>query len=196
MSKVRVVVAAVLLVGSLAACASGSDDEDTTFTSPPVPPSSTGDTCSDPTNDVTRDAGTAPDVGGEPAGVDLITASATLEGDQVVVQFTTNGEIAALSSPSFVVAQGNPYDPFSFEVRAVRDDASATWNLTLITWSQAEQRRSIVTSTTVAANTLSFVLPKDVLPPLANYLSFGATAEVDGAIVFDDCSSLIPPTSG
>lgn len=195
MSKVRFVVAALLLVGLLAACSSGSDGGEDASTSMPTPPSSSGDSCTDPTGDVTGDSGPVVDAVGGAAGIDLAAAAATLDGDRVVVRFTTAGVIDEAVSPSFVVAQGNPYDPFSFEVRAVRDDATSAWKVILITWSQSEQRRPLDVPTTVAGNTLSFALARELLPPLANYLSFGATARVGGAVVFDDCSSLLPPTS-
>ncbi|WP_208027617.1 hypothetical protein [Rhabdothermincola sediminis] len=197
MSKIRVVLASGLLACLLGACASGSGSEDQQASQPPspTPPSSTGDTCSDPANDLALDPGMETGTGGL-EGIDLTTASATLEGDQLVVRFVTNGDIAAVPSPTFVVAQGDPFGPFSFELRASRDDTTSTWTVTLITWSQREERRPIPTDTTVAADTLSFRVPAESLPPIANYLSFGATAKVGDELAADDCSNLFPTTTG
>jgi hypothetical protein len=196
-SKVRVVLASGLLACLLGACASGTGSEDQQAGQPPspTPPSSTGDTCSDPLNDLARDPGMEAGTDGL-EGIDLATASATLEGDQLVVRFVTNGDIAAVPSPTFVVAQGDPFGPFSFELRASRDDTTSTWTVTLITWSQREERRPIPIEPTVAADTLSFRVPAGSLPPIANYLSFGATSKVGDKLASDDCSNLFPTTTG
>jgi hypothetical protein len=191
-------VVSIFMVGLLASCGGGTDEGVDVPTPPPTPPSSTGDFCTDPTGDLSSDASADEGTGSAPAGLDIVSASAELGADRVVVRFDTNGEIASLVSPTFVVAQGNPFDALSFELRVVRDDSTATWAITLITWAEGEQRRSIVTEPVVSGSTLEFEVPTEALPPLANYLLFGATAEVDGqGIVFDDCSSLdVAPTPG
>jgi hypothetical protein len=182
---VVVAVAGVLVAGC-------SDDDDPTTAPPPSQtlPSSTGDRCDDPVGDLTLGTASAPRA--DPPGVDLVEAVADLDDDQLVVTITTAGAIDSAPSPSFIVGQGLPFEPFSFEIRLVRDDATGSWATTVITWPQVEQQRAIAVQPTVEGATITFTVPSSELPPLANYLTFGSSSRLpDGTgIVIDDCSSL------
>jgi hypothetical protein len=193
--RVMAVLAFGLLV-TAAACSGDEGDDDTTPPPTQTIPSSTGDECADPVGDLTLGSSSEPRA--EPAGIDIVEASAVLSDDQLDVRFTTAGPINLVPAPSFVIAQGIPFQPLSFEVRVVRDEQTGNWGVTIITWPQEEQQRAVLTQPVVDNNTISFSLPASELPPLANYLSFGATSDVpDVGVVIDDCSSLNqPPTTG
>jgi hypothetical protein len=187
-------------VGAVMACllvVACSDDDDPTTTPPPSQtfPSSTGDECADPVGDLSLRS--EPEPLSEPSGVDIVESVAELVGDDLEVTFTTVGSIASAPSPTFVVGQGVPFEPFSFEVRAVRDDATDNWAVTVFTWPQAEQRRAIAVQPVVTDNTIVFSVPAAELPPLANSLTFGASSRLpgDAGIVIDDCSSLSQTTT-
>jgi hypothetical protein len=162
-------------------------------------PSSDGDECVDAEGDLSADASAAEGVGSDPAGIDLVRASALAEGDDLVVRFETVGPIEEAPDPSFVVAQGTAGDELGFEIRAVRGE-TGNWALTLIRWDeQGEQRTSITDPVVVEGNTLSYSVPLSSLPPLALYLAFGSTARVPGVgTVFDECSPFddAPTTTG
>lgn len=192
--------AASMLVAVLATagCSGSSEGDDEPTPSMPVVPSSDGDSCEDQVGDLSADARAQSGTGTEPAGIDIVAASTRLDGDDLVITFTTAGPIDSTASPMFAVAQGNPFGPLSFEVRTEREGASGGWSTTLITWDQSEQRRSIVSQPTVDGATITWSIPAEDLPPLASLMLFGATAaDVAGALVFDDCSALSSaPTVG
>lgn len=180
----------VLVVGLAAACSSGdkgSEATATTTTSTLVP-SSTGDSCTDPTGDLDLPAGVSAATVGL-SGVDLVSASATVDGDQLAVKMTMAGPIDAAPAATYVVAQGDPLGALSFELRMVH--GTDGWKTTLVTWpGQVETRQQVPVTPTVDGSTLTSTVPLSSLPPIALAMNFGATATVNDAIVVDDCSSL------
>lgn len=181
--------AAVVLAGSgLAACggSSGGDDAVPEATIPVS--SSTGDSCTDATGDLDLPAGVPASTPGL-TGIDIVSASATVEGDQLDVSMTMAGPIDAAPAATYVVAQGDPLGALSFELRMVH--GTDGWTTTLITWPRAVETRTKVPITPkVDGATLTVSVPLEGLPPIALALQFGAAAEVGDALVIDDCSSL------
>lgn len=181
----------------LAASCSSDDDGDPTAASTPTLPQSDGDVCDDPASDITADV-KADGVGAEPAGIDIVRARAELtDDDQLDVRFTTVGPTTETPGTTFIVAQGTPFTPLAFELRATAGEGGA-WRVETVTWDTAERKTSVPVSPIVTGETLSFTVPMDGLPPLGLYLSFGASSELDGVgRVLDDCSSLATaPTVG
>ncbi|MCU0311473.1 MAG: hypothetical protein MUE36_11090 [Acidimicrobiales bacterium] len=192
LAALAVVVGLVVTSVGSAGC-SGSDDGDAAAPSTSaVVPSSSGDRCDDPTGDLDVPAGVPPEVLPALAGIDLVTAEATVEGEQLAVRFEVVGPVADVPDPTFVVAQGDPLDPLSFELRIAR--RADQWQVTLITWPDAREKRQLVAAPVTAADgTVAVDVPLAGLPPIALTLQFGATAEVSPSIVvFDDCSNLNP----
>lgn len=200
-------VAVSLVLGALVATSctddGGSSASTTSTTADAVDqiPSSDGDGCKDATGDIGDVAGTSVQQGSltEPAGIDLVSASATVNGPNLDVVYTTAGPIDEVPNVEFYLAQGEPLKPVSFEARVARE-ALGAWTFTYITWDTgSEVRTQLAVTPTVDGDTLSYSLPLDQLKPIANYLAFGVSAEVaDGAdkddapdVVFDDCSSLV-----
>jgi hypothetical protein len=155
-------------------------------------PSSSGDRCTDPVGDLDIPPGVDPAVIPTLAGVDLVTGVAEVEGDVLAVEFTVAGAIADVPDPTFVVAQGDPLQPLSFELRLTRRDGQ--WQALLITWPDGkEQRQAIATPIVVGEQTVGVDVPLASLPPIALSMQFGAASEVArNVIVIDDCSSLNP----
>lgn len=188
MKKLASLVVMLALAGSFSACSSDEPDDETISSQPSVP-SSTGDQCEDPVGDLTADAKTE-GVGTEPAGVDITAASAEVQGEDLVVSFTTAGPIDQTPGTTFAVAQGTPFSALAFEMRATATDTGA-WDVKLITWDAAERSTSVPVRPTVSGNTMTFTVPMRSLPALALYIQFGASAVLEGAgRVVDDCSSL------
>jgi hypothetical protein len=187
----------VVLLLVAASCSSDEPSDENTANQPTVP-AATGDRCVDPTGDISADA-KATGVGTEPPGIDLVDSSAELseDGEELTVRFTTAGPVSQTPGTTFVVAQGTPFTPLAFEMRAVADDGG-NWAINVITWDSQERSTSVPQKPTINANTLSFTVPMGSLPPLALYQQFGASAELEGVgRVIDDCSSLTTaPTVG
>jgi hypothetical protein len=188
----------VLLGGALVACSSnGASDGAASANQPTVPPAN-GDRCQDPAGDLSSDA-KATGLGTDPPGIDLTAGSTVLsDDDELTVSFTTAGPITETPGTTFVVAQGTPYTPLAFEMRATAKDGGA-WDINVITWNTSEQSASVPVKPTVAGNQLTFTVPMASLPPLGLYQQFGTSAVVDGVAgrVIDDCSSLTTaPTVG
>lgn len=186
----RVALAVAALVATVAVgCGSPAQTgPEVAATSTPVL-SSNGDSCTDPTGDL--DVTTAVDARtlATLAGIDLTDASATVNGDNLDVSFTTAGPINLVPGASFVVAQGEPLQPLGFELRAT--DEPAGWTVLLITWPQNEKRTPLAITPTVEGNRLTYPVALSVLPPIARALQFGTTVTLpDGNVVIDDCSSL------
>lgn len=183
---------------ALGACSSNDSTDDGANASQPTVPSATGDQCQDPTGDLSSDT-KATGLGTDPPGIDLTAGSTVLsDDDQLAVSFTTAGPITQTPGTTFIVAQGTPYTPLAFEVRATAKDGGA-WDINVITWTTSEQSKSLPVKPTVAGNQLTFTVPMETLPPLGLYQQFGASALVDGVDgrVIDDCSSLsTAPTVG
>jgi hypothetical protein len=181
--------AALVVAGAgLTACggSSGGDDAVPEATIPVS--SSTGDSCTDATGDLDLPAGVPASTPGL-TGIDIVSASATVEGDQLDVSMTMAGPIDAAPAATYVVAQGDPLGALSFELRMVH--GTDGWTTTLITWPRSVETRTKVPITPkVDGATLTVSVPLEGLPPIALALQFGAAAEVGDALVIDDCSSL------
>ena len=173
-------------VGGLAGCS--SDDGDAAPSSSAVTlPDSTGDQCTDPTGDLDLPVGVAADTPGL-SGIDLVESSATVNGDQLDISITTAGPMEGLAA-TYVVAQGDPLGALSFELRMVHGDDG--WSSTLVTWPGGKEQRQKVAVTPVASgSTLTASIPTSSLPAVALAMQFGASGEVGGQLVIDDCSSL------
>ena len=178
-----------LLLGLGAGCSSDDKGSDATSTSSStLVPSSSGDTCTDPTGDLDLPVGVTAATPGL-SGIDLVSASATVDGDQLVVSMTAAGPVDAAPAATYVVAQGDPLGQLSFELRLVH--GTDGWTTTLITWpSQVETRQKLPITPKIDGATISTALPLSSLPPIALAMQFGTSAEVDGQVVVDDCSSL------
>jgi hypothetical protein len=177
----------LLGVGGLVGCS--SDDGDAASPSSVVTlPDSTGDACSDPAGDLDIPVGVAADTPGL-SGIDLLESSATVNGDQLDITMTTAGSTEGLAA-TYVVAQGDPLGALSFELRMVH--GSDGWTSTLVTWPGGKEQRQKVAVTPVASgSTLTASIPTSSLPAVALAMQFGASGEVAGELVVDDCSSLL-----
>lgn len=178
-----------LLVGVGAGCSSdGKGSDAAPGSTSTLVPSSSGDSCNDPSGDLDLPVGVSADTPGL-AGVDLVTASATVDGDQLAVTMTAAGPIDAAPAAAYVVAQGDPLGQLSFELRMVH--GTDGWTTTLVTWpDQVESRQQVPVTPEVDGSTVTTSVPLSSLPPISLAMQFGATATVDGLIVVDDCSSL------
>lgn len=182
------------LLGLLTGCTGGAKDATENVRETPTVASSNGDSCTDAKGDL--DVGTLddPSVLASLAGIDLTEASARPNGDVLEVRFTTAGPINLVPSATFIVAQGNPFQPLSYELRAVKQGDA--WQVVLVTWDQAEQRKPLGIAPAVSGNQLSFAVPLTDLPPVASLLQFGTSATVPGGkLVIDECSSLTAPST-
>ncbi len=189
----------VVVLGCAAvACSSSSTDRRRVIPrASSTVPSSSGDQCQDPAGDLSSDIKAA-GVGTEPPGIDLVSASAQLQDDDTLdATFTTAGPITDTAGTVFVVAQNSAGSPLGFEIRAT-SKGGGQWDIGAITWTPDEKSTSVPVSPTISGNTLSFTVPMETLPPLALYLQFGSTTDVEGVgQVIDDCSSLTTaPTVG
>ena len=186
-----VAVAALAVLAGVGVAACSSDDKGTDAaagSTSTLVPSSEGDTCTDPSGDLDLPAGVSASTPGL-SGIDLVSASAKVDGDQLAVSITTAGPIDEAPAATYVVAQGDPLGQFSFELRMVH--GTDGWTTTLITWpSQVETRQKLAITPKVAGDTLTTSLPLSSLPAISLAMQFGSTATVDGLIVVDDCSSL------
>ena len=179
---------AFLLLGPLAACSSDSDGGASPGSTTTLVPSSSGDSCTDPSGDLDLPAGVAADTPGL-SGVDLVSAAATVNGDHLDITMTAAGPIDAAPAATYVVAQGDPLGALSFELRMAH--GASGWTSTLITWPDAKETRAPLPITIkVDGATLTTSIPLSSLPPIALAMQFGASATVGNAIVIDDCSSL------
>jgi hypothetical protein len=190
----RGLVAIGLVVGLIAGTAC-TDDGDGDATTPPstavTVPSSTGDRCTDDSGDLDLPVGVDPSNTVPFNGIDLVDVAGEVQGDDLVLSFTTAGPIEYVPSPTFVVAQGEPLQALSFELRVIRGDDGG-WDGILVTWpSSREEREPIALDVQVDGTTLTTSLPLDRLPPIARTLQFGAASESqDGLVVIDDCNNL------
>jgi len=178
----------VAVAGGCSSSGDGSAADTTSATSSTLVPSSSGDSCTDPTGDLDLPVGVSASSPGL-SGVDLVSASATVDGDQLAVSITTAGPVDAAPAATYVVAQGDPLGALSFELRLVH--GTDGWTTTLITWpQQVETRQKLALTPTVDGATITTAVPLSSLPPISLAMQFGATATVDGLVVVDDCSSL------
>lgn len=188
--RAAALLAALALSVAVTGCAGGSDDEAAPVeTSTTLVPSSTGDRCDDPTGDLDA-PGAGADALATLSGIDLTAASADVEGEELVVRFQVAGPVTDVAEPTFVVAQGDPLESLSFELRLTR--TGDQWSSTLVTWpSGREQRQDAALGVEVDDSSITTALPLSALPPVALSLQFGAAAGLpDGTVAIDDCSSL------
>ncbi len=191
--RARALFAVVVVAAALAAGACSNDDDggSATTTSPgPVAPMSTGDVCTDPTGDLGEDV-QAEGTLTEPAGVDLVEASAELTDAGLEVRFETAGPVALAPQPEFFVFQGPPALPQSFEVQAARAD-DGSWSVRLVTYTSGASTAELAVPVTAEGTTVSFTIPTADVPPVGTLLwSFGARAVPEpGRSVLDDCDPL------
>lgn len=185
---VAVVAIALVLGAPIAACSSSGSDGAADPATAPTVPSSSGDSCTDPTGDLDLPAGVASSTPGL-TGIDLVESSATVDGTQLDISLTMAGPIDAAPAATYVVAQGDPLGSFSFELRMVH--GTDGWSTTLITWPDGDEARNRLPITpTVQGATITASVPLSSLPPISLAMKFGASAQVGDDIVFDDCSSL------
>lgn len=172
----------------LAGCSSSEGDDAEPVSTSSLVPSSTGDSCTDVIGDLDLPVGVAADSPGL-SGIDIVSADATVAGDQLDVTMTMAGPIDAAPAASYVVAQGEALGSLSFEVRMIHGGDG--WTTTLVTWPDGvEERQRVPITPEVAGATLSASVPLASLPPIALAMQFGATATVGDALVIDSCSSL------
>ncbi len=190
----RAVAAALGLLGAvvLAGCSGSGDSEPAATAFSTLVRSSPGDRCLDPAGDLDIPAGVPAEARAALDGVDLTLGEAAVEGELLRVRFEVVGAVADALDPTFVVAQGDPLQPLSFELRLIR--RAGAWQVVLITWPDGrEQRRVVSTPVTASGRTVAVGVPLAMLPPIALSLQFGATAEISPTlVVIDDCSSLNP----
>ena len=183
------VAALALLAGIAAGCSSDDTGTDAVAgATSTLVPSSEGDSCTDPSGDLDLPAGVSASTPGL-SGIDLVSASAKVDGDQLAVSITTAGPIDEAPAATYVVAQGEPLGQFSFELRMVH--GTDGWTTTLITWpNKVETRQKLAITPKVDGATLTMSVPLSSLPAISLAMQFGSSATVDGTIVVDDCSSL------
>jgi hypothetical protein len=214
--RLGAVLACVTIVATAAACSPSHSSATPTATlgSQPTLPRTRGYTCHDPKGDIAVKTNAVGNLS-QPAGVDILLASALVEGNDLVVHFTQAGPIAPLNGPLFDVEQGdisaNP--DLSFELRAEPDnntnaDTSNTapeptagasrWSVTLYSYQQGNQRTTdLSVPVTVSGNTLNYSVPLSKLPAIVSLQwQFGVAAYPGGINVpFDDCSSFSASTT-
>jgi hypothetical protein len=161
-----------------------------------------GYTCHDPAGDISVDPSAAGKLT-EPAGIDLVTASALVQGDALAVTFTTQGPISSVAQPLFDVQSGDPSTApdLSFELRAQPVDPAnpaGTWGVVLHTFKGGnETKTDLGVPVTVQGNTLSYTVPLNQIPAVASLQwQFGASSsQPNGSVPFDDCSSFSAETT-
>jgi hypothetical protein len=192
------VAATVAGVGVLAACSpsqSSSSAGDTIGSQTTIGPSR-GYTCVDPRGDISLDTKSTGKLR-EPAGIDILRASANVEGSTLVIHFLVAGPIDQVRQPLFDMEQGDvsAAPDQSFELRAVpagSQGAAGPWSLTLHTFKAGnEAKTDLPTVVRVSGSTLTYAVPLDQIPAIATLQwQFGAASEqANGSVPFDDCSS-------
>ena len=90
----------------------------------------------------------------EPAGIDIVTAEAKVDGDVLAVTYTMNGPISLVPEPFFNLLQGDMSAPqYTFELRT-EPTSNGDWGLTLITFDTGtDVRKQLTTPVTVTGNT-------------------------------------------
>ena len=197
-----------MLVGGLGLAVAGCGSSRHQTAAPPSTlgskstlPESKGYTCSDPKGDISADT-SANGTLTQPSGIDLLEASAHVEGDVLAVKFTTVGPITTVPQPLFDVFQGDigTAPDFSFELRAQPTGtatAAGPWSVTLHTFKGGnEAKTELSVPVTVTDTTLSYQVPLTQIPPIATLQwQFGSSAVVSTGSVFDDCNSFTTTTT-
>lgn len=138
----------------------------------------------------------------EPAGVDVVQVDVDATGDTVDATFTVAGDITETTTdPTFVVFRGViAGQEGGFELQAVETDG--VWRLDLVDYlTNVGKRTEGIGEVTVDGSSLSFSVPKDVLPPLSatRLWSFGThhgESTLGEYEVIDDCSPLLQDSGG
>jgi len=191
-------VAAIGAVGLAAACSpsqQGSSSGATIGSQTTIGPSR-GYTCIDPRGDIGLDTKGAGKLS-SPAGIDLLRASANIEGTTLVVHFLTAGPITKVRKPLFDMEQGDiaSAPDQSFELRAEpvgSQPPTGQWGLTLHTFRAGnEATTNLATPVRVNGSTLTYAVPLSEIPAIATLQwQFGSASEqANGTVPFDDCSS-------
>jgi hypothetical protein len=163
---------------------------------------SRGYTCVDPRGDISLDTKGIGKLT-KPAGIDILRASANIEGPTLVVHFLTAGPIAQVRQPLFDMEQGDisAAPEQSFELRAEPIDPkkpAGDWGLTLHTFRTGnEVKTDLPTRVSVSGSTLTYAVALSQIPAIATLQwQFGSASEqANGSVPFDDCSSFSASTS-
>jgi hypothetical protein len=201
-AAVPLLVSVILVVAAACSPSSSTSSSESTIGPQTTIQQSRGYTCIDPRGDIsidTKATGTRRD----PAGIDLLRASANVEGSTLVVHFLTAGPIAQVRQPLFDMEQGDVSSApdQSWELRAQpvgNQGASGTWGLTLHTFRAGnEVKTDLPTPVTVSGNSVSYAVPLSAIPPIATLQwQFGSASEqANGTVPFDDCSSFAATTT-
>jgi hypothetical protein len=195
---------AVAVLALAAACSPSNAGNSTGSTIGPqttIAPSR-GYTCIDPRGDISLDT---KGVGRltKPAGIDLLRASANIEGSTLVIHFLTAGPVAQVTQPLFDMEQGDisAAPEQSFELRAEPIDPkkpAGAWGLTLHTFrGGSEVKTDLPTQVSVSGSTVSYAVALSQIPAIATLQwQFGSASEQpNGSVPFDDCSSFSASTT-
>ncbi len=195
-------VSALVLVGGACSPTNRSTSSTSTVGKQTTLPRTKGYTCHDPVGDISLDPSAAGKLT-EPAGIDIVEASALVKGDALAVSFTSNGPIAAVAQPLFDVQQGDPSTApdLSFELRAQPVDAAnpaGPWNVVLHTFKGGnEAKTDLAAPVMVQGNTLSYQVPLSQVPAVVSLQwQFGSSSvQPNGSVPYDDCSSFTATTT-
>ena len=197
-------VVALALVGLLgvAGCSKGDPAPPPGLNTNSTLPGNTGASCVDPTGDISDDPSTLGGNRTDPAGIDLVSAKATLTESTLKVEFNTAGPIEGTKQPEFILDQGEFGQEGAWELKA-RIDQTGAWQLVMATWRKnasgavAEVPGQVIkTSVTVAGTKLSYEVSQKDIPPAASYVwLFGATSGVDSPLI-DNCDNAGGGSSG
>jgi len=202
--RVGVAVTTVVALGVVAACSpsqSGGQSGATIGSQTTIAPSR-GYTCIDPRGDIGLDTEGTGKLS-SPAGIDILRASANVEGQTLVVHFVVAGPIAQVPKPLFDMEQGDiaSAPDQSFELRAQpvgTQPATGRWGLTLHTFKAGNESTTALSApVTVSGDTLTYAVPLTQIPPIVTLQwQFGTASELpNGSVPFDDCSSFAASTS-
>lgn len=201
----RVLVVLAVSVLLAAGCSSGGDDEGSATDASDAAPTLAAPafdgafTCTDEVGDQldgTADAETPVSI--PVPGTDLVEASAEVVGDELVVQFTTDGEVAASDEPRFVVAKGTLQQPATwFEVRAYVEEGN--WVVErrrlpeqLDAIGAAQERIDVLPVPVETVGTsVRLAIPLDQLPPIDGTPTWQFGTAAAGGDVYDDCNELV-----
>jgi hypothetical protein len=193
-ASMAVAVVALVLGGLVAGCSSSSSKGTTSTVGPAnTLKGATGYTCKDPTGDIALGQ-SGPSNLSQPAGIDIVEASAHVQGDVLAVSFTTAAPISSAATPLFAVDSGDPSaaPQTSFELRAEQKSASAPWQVNLHTFKGPKEAiQDLSIPVTVNGNTLSYEVPLRQIPPVVSIQwQFGSTSTAaNGDVFFDSCDS-------
>jgi hypothetical protein len=195
-------VSALVLVGAACSPTNRSTSSSSTVGKQTTLAQTKGYTCHDPAGDISLDTSATGKLT-QPAGIDLVEASALVKDDTLAVSFTTNGPIAEVTQPLFDVQQGDPSvaPELSFELRAqpvTATNPAGAWNVVLHTFKGGnEVKTDLGVPVTVTGNTLTYQVPLNQIPAVVSLQwQFGTSSvQADGSVPYDDCSSFTATTT-